>query len=157
MWGQVFKPVSYGVSSRIIPTRVGTRTARYHLCERAQDHPHACGDKKPVQVELRSYQGSSPRVWGQVKDEVLTAQGAGIIPTRVGTRSEQNAVKVLRWDHPHACGDKKKIIDTLDKELGSSPRVWGQVKPNINFTKLRGIIPTRVGTRVRLPTSYFRF
>ena len=55
-----------------------------------------------VSVEV----GSSPRVWGQVKDEVLTAQGAGIIPTRMGTSTVQVSDVKDGEDHPHAYGDK---------------------------------------------------
>ena len=72
-------------SLRIIPTRVGTSSQVIGACVGMRDHPHACGDKV-LQMDTNVIaQGSSPRVWGQVKDEVLTAQGAGIIPTRVGT------------------------------------------------------------------------
>ena len=68
---------------------------------------------------------------------------------RVGTRQ----LCLLSWsktkDHPHACGDKKKIIDTLDKELGSSPCVWGQVGKSRSEWETLRIIPMRVGTRFR--------
>ena len=54
---------------------------------------------------------------------------------------------IITQDHPHACGDKKKAKALNCHGRGSSPRVWGQVKP----LYLQGlgvrIIPTRVGTR----------
>ncbi len=45
VWGQVFSPVSYGVSSRIIPMRVGTSIEKVIYAVTDRDHPHACGDK----------------------------------------------------------------------------------------------------------------
>ena len=51
----------------------------------------------------------------------------GIIPTRVGTRQREDALKQLAEDHPHACGDKDSVAVAGDTVTGSSPRVWGQV------------------------------
>ena len=74
------------MTSRIIPTRVGTRKYTMISCALLQDHPHACGDKKNVQADILNGIGSSPRVWGQGVSAHLTLSMRGIIPTRVGTR-----------------------------------------------------------------------
>ena len=66
--------------------RVGTSDLAGSLQGLKQDHPHACGDKSLPLRYSTAISGSSPCVWGQVKDEVITSQGAGIIPMRVGTR-----------------------------------------------------------------------
>ena len=50
-------------------------------------------------------------------------------------------------DHPHACGDKSLCTAKSKKELGSSPRVWGQVSCFVGEELRLGIIPMRVGTR----------
>ena len=70
-----------------------------------------------------------------------------IIPTRVGTRIPFRRFRVLLQDHPHACGDKLSDEFVLLNDLGSSPRVWGQVTRYLHMLKDSGIIPTRVGTR----------
>ena len=90
--------------------------------------------------------GSSPRVWGQVQIGGIIIISNGIIPTRVGTSYYQYRYPDRRKDHPHACGDKLILVKLLRIFLGSSPRVWGQVIPQINVTFNHGIIPTRVGT-----------
>ena len=114
-----------------------------------KDHPHACGDKKDS-IELSQPQaGSSPRVWGQ---EIL---GMGdkaeerIIPTRVGTSLFGLYHYGSGRDHPHACGDKFAAVASFHSNSGSSPRVWGQVLLCYLFGCVAGIIPTRVGTRLR--------
>ena len=71
-----------------------------------QDHPHACGDKRQVLYPLRRVQGSSPRVWGQVIEDIFIDLAHGIIPTRVGTSERCTLPTTPLEDHPHACGDK---------------------------------------------------
>ena len=49
-------------------------------------------------------------------------------------------------DHPHACGDKSVKLALPETNIGSSPRVWGQVVLVISDLPFTRIIPTRVGT-----------
>ena len=110
---------------------MGTRNSVKNNSISEWDHPHACGDKNGDVVEKSESPGSSPRVWGQ--DSVLYdgCNHIGIIPTRVGTRRTDEALRNPRRDHPHACGDK--YTAGLDKKFteGSSPRVWGQGFVNV--------------------------
>ena len=75
-------------------------------------------------------------------------------PTRVGTRKSTKAHPRKLEDHPHACGDKTEGEYTEEVKIGSSPRVWGQVKLIDSFGSLDRIIPTRMGTSV---TSWFDY
>ncbi len=110
------------------------------------DHPHACGDKRVLNVLMTIAQGSSPRVWGQVLTYTSVYVYCRIIPTRVGTSHIGNSKHIIRPDHPHACGDKTLSSKSLKDCWGSSPRVWGQDSfISIEMTSFR-IIPTRVGT-----------
>ena len=114
-----------------------------------QDHPHACGDKTDRPLIRTSREGSSPRVWGQAL-QLLDRHGeVRIIPTRVGTSSAYPVPLEMVEDHPHACGDKKILYKVLYKVEGSSPRVWGQVYKPDRYCRANGIIPTRVGTRLK--------
>ena len=76
----------YTLPRGIIPTRVGTRVKQMAKHIDVEDHPHACGDKGIKISNIETWQGSSPRVWGQV----------GI----------SGLIKAFVEDHPHACGDK---------------------------------------------------
>ena len=147
VWGQVNIFFKLLRRVRIIPTRVGTSyypNLTKNLC---RDHPHACGDKSPLQQTVIQKPGSSPRVWGQVPKNTLRFPCAGIIPTRVGTRIFKTSSDTIKKDHPHACGDKSAPANIIQKGVGSSPRVWGQVIEDIFIDLAHGIIPTRVGTR----------
>ena len=55
--------------------------------------------------------GSSPCVWGQADGLLFVAMPSGIIPMRVGTRSPLSFAVAFCEDHPHACGDKKNILE----------------------------------------------
>ncbi len=87
--------------------RVGTRILPLVYDDSLRDHPHACGDKTVAPSFVKILQGSSPCVWGQDLRSCNTAVFDGIIPMRVGTSINPRQCAAGRWDHPHACGDKK--------------------------------------------------
>ena len=146
VWGQDFRPEGRGLKPSIIPTRVGTRHYPANLSKTAGDHPHACGDKSSLSFLAKEEQGSSPRVWGQALATSSSSYGRGIIPTRVGTSTHLRAKSLSAQDHPHACGDKQLATCFTTLTLGSSPRVWGQVRCAAAILRVERIIPTRVGT-----------
>ena len=149
MWGQVRCNGFQIINHRIIPTRVGTRHFGITWLYHDKDHPHACGDKERQPEQQQKQLGSSPRVWGQVTNYVRTVLVTGIIPTRVGTRAGSDFEVIENRDHPHACGDKITARKMRYKMIGSSPRVWGQVRYKMILIGAEGIIPTRVGTRLK--------
>ena len=126
MWGQGLIAAQILERNRIIPTRVGTSEEELERWERHGDHPHACGDKHMPARFPRCFVGSSPRVWGQARTQKNVKSAVGIIPTRVGTSSAVYRKVNSHRDHPHACGDKKRLQLTGHETTGSSPRVWGQ-------------------------------
>ena len=106
MWGQAnLDSISADIIG-IIPTRVGTSFGNVIIFVWKRDHPHACGDKYTFKSKELERTGSSPRVWGQAASDLLHYAYAGIIPTRVGTRTADYSSDALSRDHPHACGDK---------------------------------------------------
>ena len=112
------------------------------------DHPHAYGDKVELQNKQIDYLGSSPRVWGQVSDIIVSLRTSRIIPTRMGTSTAATVDSMRNCDHPHAYGDKQFLQKSTSSAPGSSPRVWGQEKIYTLSTICCGIIPTRMGTRL---------
>ena len=65
-------------------------------------------------------------MWGQGCSPAASIILAGIIPTRVGTSLELKEPELRYEDHPHACGDKRSVLQLKPVCPGSSPRVWGQ-------------------------------
>ena len=146
MWGQDTIKINGNIWGGIIPTRVGTRITGKFAVSVTEDHPHACGDKNINCGGTELHLGSSPRVWGQVRNSVLIFTISRIIPTRVGTRITGKFAVSVTEDHPHACGDKNINCGGTELHLGSSPRVWGQVRNSVLIFTISRIIPTRVGT-----------
>ena len=126
---------------------MGTRNWYFVPFFRIRDHPHACGDKRYTTNLLKCELGSSPRVWGQVFNDLVKTKRCFIIPTRVRTSYNYACWGCGSGDHPHACGDKFHDFLLSNKLAGSSPRVWGQVLSRTYLTQSTRIIPTRVGTR----------
>ena len=93
--------------------RVGTRTLVNGNNFISRDHPHACGDKPHGTFLCKTEKGSSPCVWGQVKEKAPLERGCGIIPMRVGTSHLFTPFVKFFQDHPHACGDKSSLIILL--------------------------------------------
>ena len=85
VWGQDLGHYRFCTRFRIIPTRVGTSKVCSKLNEVIEDHPHACGDKRPYRKSVKHRSGSSPRVWGQAVPVLISGLFKRIIPTRVGT------------------------------------------------------------------------
>ena len=149
VWGQADKVDYENFYDRIIPTRMGTSSITARFPEMRWDHPHAYGDKFNVDEVLSLVEGSSPRVWGQVKFCGTADKNTGIIPTRMGTSCRTNVTHSVIKDHPHAYGDKLSCLCLGCRVAGSSPRVWGQAAVTKANMEEIGIIPTRMGTRQR--------
>ena len=86
VWGQEDYKRERRLPHGIIPTRMGTRRRNSARILMKRDHPHAYGDKCIPKIKDLIPTGSSPRVWGQVVQEIKDGELIG--------------------DHPHAYGDK---------------------------------------------------
>ena len=149
VWGQAETLREDLSLPRIIPTRMGTRFLFAPQALSALDHPHAYGDKRSYVSVRQRIRGSSPRVWGQASSRKNTAAPCGIIPTRMGTSVCKTRTVLIYQDHPHAYGDKMRLIAPNIQSAGSSPRVWGQVTMFYKDNTIMGIIPTRMGTSLK--------
>ena len=94
VWGQASPVKRKSAIVGIIPTRVGTSVCCHRTIACVRDHPHACGDKTVSVIRVLSMLGSSPRVWGQVSFAVAFFDSLRIIPTRVGTRENNQSHKI---------------------------------------------------------------
>ncbi len=68
----------------------------------------------------------------------------------MGTSNIRQNIATNGGDHPHACGDKGSATVPLLTITGSSPRVWGQAPTKRFIVHQIRIIPTRVGTRIKI-------
>ena len=157
MWGKVSHIETEPDRPRIIPTRVGKRRLADERDGASRDHPHACGEKRSCRGKSDGAKGSSPRVWGKVVRIWLMQRTCRIIPTRVGKSLLPHCMLPKPRDHPHACGEKYSVFCSPPRLLGSSPRVWGKGGNIPRFMLAGGIIPTRVGKRLKKTVNFKAF
>ena len=82
--------------------------------------------------------------------DILAAQpvfAERITPAYAGKRPSGGHHRAAGGDHPRVCGEKKALIDDLDYDKGSPPRMRGKVLDGRNNGADRGITPAYAGKR----------
>ena len=147
MRGEAFDGIKKAAEDRITPAHAGRRKSCNGRVVSIEDHPRACGEKpqpKPPPLEL---EGSPPRMRGEeylVSPDVakprITPAHAGrsltVSPNRSGSR-----------DHPRACGEKPSSSAVTCIQVGSPPRMRGEVTLCMMVTIRIGITPAHAGRR----------
>ena len=129
----------------IIPAGAGRRRSYPPSSRTSRDHPRGCGEKLLDDDLKPAWEGSSPRVRGEVFGLAPPVWSPGIIPAGAGRR-KMEAGRPARWrDHPRGCGEKTKMGSTLQKIMGSSPRVRGEAPSPSQPTSTPRIIPAGAG------------
>jgi len=104
--------------SRFIPTCVGnirlTNAAKFMRAV----HPHVCGEHLVGVWLVRFQVGSSPRVWGTLKGNILLLRKYRFIPTCVGNIPLAQNLPSSLSVHPHVCGEHAGTPD----RTGTFPR-----------------------------------
>ena len=125
VWGTHCVSVCDPPSSRFIPACVGNSHHSDSGSGCSSVHPRVCGEL-PFLDRLHPYQiGSSPRVWGTLRDRASADSSRRFIPACVGN-SRFVPTPILLWPvHPRVCGELADLKDDGFGPTGSSPRVWG--------------------------------
>ena len=108
-------------------------------------HPHACGEHCRLGAGGRVVLGSSPRMWGTREIDPGDRIVERFIPTHVGNTSSRTRLFQQVSVHPHACGEHLSGDYLVQSISGSSPRMWGTLRPWISMLKCIRFIPTHVG------------
>ncbi len=131
MWGTQAYRLIPTVIPRFIPTHVGNTVPRKSPSGWRTVHPHACGEHRRHPAWHRHRHGSSPRMWGTLRIDLLRIELRRFIPTHVGNTSALPSLDEALRVHPHACGEhtyrtelflKKK--KHLEKSTASSSIPW---------------------------------
>ena len=161
--------------TRFIPTAVGNAFAGPVLGRVWPVHPHGCGERGCAFSVCQHGTGSSPRLWGtRAKDGRLMLSGR-FIPTAVGNAVYFRCKSRTGPVHPHGCGERAEARTRQIRPIGSSPRLWGTLKPmersilhcrfiptavgnakgKPDYSKKATVHPHGCGERQRLPARYF--
>ncbi len=147
MWGAGRRSMPQGRSRRFIPTHVGSSLVSASTRASHPVHPHACGEQLYTRVSPSAFFGSSPRMWGADVCDVTVSDAHRFIPTHVGSSDARAHHDHRKAVHPHACGEQKPSFDRSGPPNGSSPRMWGAVRPAVRQVAEYRFIPTHVGSR----------
>ena len=129
----------------LIPARAG-KTGEFVRGGRGPGaHPRACGENRPLTVQLQSPVGSSPRVRGKQSLPEPEFMPLGLIPARAGKTTRLSSTTPAAWAHPRACGENPRCLGALVRERGSSPRVRGKHLRGDPVVLRGGLIPARAG------------
>ncbi len=145
MWGtRVLLPLVF-LPGRFIPTYVGNSAEGWAVFSAGTVHPHVCGELGRWLRRKIFQSGSSPRMWGTLREMVDKKTSQRFIPTYVGNSREWWSKWWPRSVHPHVCGELGQGMHLDASSPGSSPRMWGTLHCYADPVLALRFIPTYVG------------
>ncbi len=130
---------------RFIPTCVGNIVQVFVHRYSKSVHPHVCGEHPQADTIPDTVVGSSPRVWGTLRQSISNKCFQRFIPTCVGNIVPDSLIEIPLPVHPHVCGEHKDAEGPFNHFGGSSPRVWGTWHGADAGDLYQRFIPTCVG------------
>jgi len=124
-WGTARRCRGRWGQGRFIPTPVGNGGIKSTRVGGPSVHPHARGERQDFYGEKHRLIGSSPRPWGTVLLFSAHSLSFRFIPTPVGNGATRSGRASLPSVHPHARGERARVLATILRQPGSSPRPWG--------------------------------
>ncbi len=100
---------------RITPACAGRRCSKISRTFSASDHPRVCGEKLSKRKAEAVYEGSPPRVRGEVPAERGELLVCGITPACAGRSPVSPQGFPQSRDHPRVCGEKTKKIPNISR------------------------------------------
>ena len=130
---------------RIIPAHAGQTYNGGSPSTAAPDHPRACGANTWSLTGNVKEDGSSPRMRGKRRHQLLQALLQRIIPAHAGQTHVCSPCSKTKSDHPRACGANTVCVGCVWVGCGSSPRMRGKQWDGYGRTYLARIIPAHAG------------
>ena len=91
-------------------------------------HPRVCGENVLMRETIHPVPGSSPRVRGKPSQRRGSLQAVRLIPACAGKTVRGSVPWQTMGAHPRVCGENFTLIQSLDIDVGSSPRVRGKLE-----------------------------
>ena len=113
----------------------------------SRDHPRVCGEKSGNCRLLDRVNGSPPRVRGEEGTPFLLCGRERITPACAGRSLRRIENRSRGEDHPRVCGEKSDRFRYCVLEVGSPPRVRGEVTGTGGCTRGRRDHPRVCGEK----------
>ena len=91
-----------------------------------QDHPRLCGEKCRGRGRGDSIRGSPPPMRGKGDNPLRQGALSRITPAYAGKSVAQNAIQLLKRDHPRLCGEKRLVKVSQTATCGITPAYAGK-------------------------------
>ena len=138
----------------IIPAHAGSTSCLMCPPTKCRDHPRACGEHFLSLVKQQTLKGSSPRMRGALPTRHLYASSYRIIPAHAGSTIPSPRNGPWPRDHPRACGEHITRAMTRRAIWGSSPRMRGALRGEVQPFYGAGIIPAHAGSTAHVGYRY---
>ncbi len=115
-------------AARFIPAPAGNTTSPSIAMAKPPVHPRACGEHQCGAVDRGLVCGSSPRLRGTRRSELIPAMATRFIPAPAGNTCEVIWRPWATPVHPRACGEHSPRLAILVSTCGSSPRLRGTLQ-----------------------------
>ena len=145
LWGDFPPRLAQPIQQRYIPTPVGRLLPFLTTSIEMTVHPHACGEIQSASIGPRWDSGTSPRLWGDSRQNFIKPQMKRYIPTPVGRFQSTTSYAPPLTVHPHACGEIVFHAQNKRPVSGTSPRLWGDLTTQRCCQSRVRYIPTPVG------------
>ena len=130
----------------ITPADAGTTSAGQAAGLYNRDHPRGCGDNFLGIFRVALFRGSPPRMRGQPDYDTRLPDSHGITPADAGTTKLGIVHSVQCTDHPRGCGDNGSCGRICIPDVGSPPRMRGQLSSSPLTVLPSRITPADAGT-----------
>ena len=131
--------------SRFIPAPAGNRLHPRSWARTVPVHPRACGEQMNQLTFASTSSGSSPRLRGTDKGNVVVGMLRRFIPAPAGNSPPSSRSPRLRPVHPRACGEQNWQVRVTYNFHGSSPRLRGTVDSSVVSDAIPRFIPAPAG------------
>ncbi|EFH10692.1 hypothetical protein HMPREF0731_3077 [Pseudoroseomonas cervicalis ATCC 49957] len=137
---------------RFIPAPAGNTRSPRRCKTSATVHPRACGEHLQDHAPLALGIGSSPRLRGTRLRDPLGRRHVRFIPAPAGNTYGPSGGSARPSVHPRACGEHGRPGARRILESGSSPRLRGTQRGDLDDGELRRFIPAPAGNTLSLTT-----
>ena len=138
---------------RFIPACAGNTLQAGMRFHPASVHPRVCGERVALGVEQLEARGSSPRVRGTRRTELVNGRVDRFIPACAGNAVGRPGAGGTTAVHPRVCGERHTRKATATWSAGSSPRVRGTPKHTGRVSRRGRFIPACAGNAPPRPRA----
>ena len=129
----------------LTPAHAGRTKSSTRACGSGGAHPRACGENMPICEATRPPLGSPPRMRGERRRRQRQPRRLGLTPAHAGRTASERDPHRLPRAHPRACGENTTDQAVKLFDVGSPPRMRGELDDVPERVAGAGLTPAHAG------------